>query len=79
MPKVNQEVCKGAYGISLTNNMICAGAGGIDSCQGDSGGPLTYGDELVGVVSWGRGCALAGYPGVYARVAALRDFIDENL
>ena len=47
----------------------------IHSSQGDSGGPmirraasrLSY--ELVGVTSWGYGCAQKGRPGVYARVA----------
>ncbi|XP_063703812.1 trypsin 5G1-like [Culicoides brevitarsis] len=78
VPTVNQQVCANAYGSSsITNTMICAGVGGKDSCQGDSGGPLTHNDLHVGIVSWGRGCALAGYPGVYARTSELRDFIDQ--
>ena len=59
--------------------MMCAGEAGHDSCQGDSGGPLTCGEGqdkvLCGIVSWGRGCALRGYPGVYAKVSAYIDWI----
>ena len=57
--------------------MICAGYqhGKHDSCQGDSGGPLVARNKLVGVVSWGIGCAEDGFPGVYARVSSVRDWI----
>jgi secreted trypsin-like serine protease len=64
--------------------MFCAGypQGGTDTCQGDSGGPLLVGVgggvlRLVGATSFGKGCAEAGHPGVYARLAAgpIRRFI----
>ncbi|XP_071451579.1 trypsin-1-like [Hetaerina americana] len=73
----DQEECNNAYG-SITDNMICAGAPGKDSCQGDSGGPLVEDGKLVGIVSFGYGCAEPGYPGVYTRVTALRDWIKQE-
>lgn len=67
--------------VPITADMICAGyaQGGKDSCGGDSGGPLVSGGKLVGIVSFGQGCALANYPGVYASVAAteIRSFIKD--
>ncbi|XP_034652213.1 trypsin alpha-3 [Drosophila subobscura] len=63
------------YGGTVRETMICAAAANKDACQGDSGGPLVSGGQLVGVVSWGRQCALANYPGVYADVAALRQWL----
>ncbi|KAL6703508.1 hypothetical protein ACN47E_009606 [Coniothyrium glycines] len=84
VPIIGRTQCRADYGTSrVTDAMICAGydAGGRDSCQGDSGGPIvnTSTRTLLGVVSWGDGCAAAGAPGVYARVGnpSLRSFIDQ--
>ena len=58
-----------------TKKCICTGypEGGQDACQGDSGGPLFHvngGQQiLVGVVSWGEGCARKNSPGVFSRVS----------
>lgn len=60
-----------AYRGRTTGGMLCASAPGVDTCQGDSGGPLvlTYGAPLlVGIVSWGDGCADETRPGVYVRI-----------
>ncbi|KAG8227076.1 hypothetical protein J437_LFUL007413 [Ladona fulva] len=74
---VNQEECGAVYE-DITERMLCAGDDGKDACQGDSGGPLVQNGKLVGIVSFGHGCAQFLFPGVYARVAAFRGWIRDN-
>lgn len=81
VPPVPRETCNRTYGGLLREGQICAGGeAGRDSCQGDSGGPLhalTADGKVVqvGVVSFGKGCARPGVPGVYTDVAAYRSWI----
>lgn len=81
VPIVSRAQCNTNYGSGqITENMFCAGlaAGGKDACQGDSGGPVIVNGELVGAVSWGRGCARPNYPGVYTRVGNYLTWMKEK-
>uniref|UniRef100_A0A671MK56 Peptidase S1 domain-containing protein n=1 Tax=Sinocyclocheilus anshuiensis TaxID=1608454 RepID=A0A671MK56_9TELE len=87
VPIISDAVCNGPdyYDNQVTTTMFCAGyeKGGTDSCQGDSGGPFVAADvlsktsryRLLGVVSWGTGCAMAKKPGVYTRVSRFLPWI----
>merc|ERR1739836_192852 len=86
LPAITNAACNNDYGGSITDSMICAGypgVGGKDACQGDSGGPFVCNDGgkavIAGVVSWGNGCALADYPGVYARTTYFLDWIQNSM
>ncbi|KAK7028021.1 Cytochrome P450 4f11, partial [Halocaridina rubra] len=89
LPIVSEEECKLMYngepGSEIDDTMICAGVieGGKDACQGDSGGPLVCTENgiqyLGGIVSWGKGCAKPGFPGVYARVSFFVDWIENYI
>ncbi len=87
VPVVSDAVAQWAYA-SLSgrlrffpDEMVAAGAEGKDSCRGDGGGPLfnvgTDRTTQVGIVTYGRGCARAGFPGVYTEVnnPEVRSFI----
>ncbi|MPY77778.1 MAG: trypsin-like serine protease [Actinophytocola sp.] len=82
VPITTDEYCSDAYGAEYRKTgMVCAGLreGGKDACQGDSGGPLVVGTRLIGVVSWGEGCARPGKPGVYAKVGAFSDELSRQI
>ncbi|XP_063630001.1 trypsin CFT-1-like [Cydia splendana] len=88
---INTTVCAQRYrNLELVNNspypvtynMMCTGildVGGRDACQGDSGGPVIYSGIVVGVTSWGEGCAHPYYPGVNARVSAYTNWINSTV
>ena len=80
----SDPVCvKGSQDSPVPNSKMCAYKQGTDSCQGDSGGPLVVREDgrwtIVGVVSYGIGCARNGNAGVYARVTNYLDWINQNI
>jgi secreted trypsin-like serine protease len=86
IPIVAEADCQRSYpGSKIDHRVICAGLpeGGKDSCQGDSGGPLvakTADGEFkqIGVVSFGRQCAAKEAYGVYTRVSAFQNWLQEK-
>jgi secreted trypsin-like serine protease len=85
VPVVSNATCNlpESYDGAIADSMICAGSAENDSCQGDSGGPLVIGEPgkwtLIGVVSFGEGCAVANKYGVYTRVASYTDWIKATM
>ncbi|XP_061635960.1 coagulation factor VII-like isoform X2 [Phyllopteryx taeniolatus] len=81
VPRIRTQQCIRESGVQITENMFCAGylTGQEDSCKGDSGGPLVTQYKkttfLLGIVSWGKGCARPGHYGIYTRVSKYLQWI----
>ncbi|CAG0886085.1 unnamed protein product [Cyprideis torosa] len=78
----NQECSRLLRGsLNISSGHICAGfrQGGKDACQGDSGGPLVIKkaakDYVVGITSFGVGCARPQLPGVWTRTSHYLNWI----
>jgi secreted trypsin-like serine protease len=72
----------------ITPSMMCAESmnekNRSDTCEGDSGsGLIIYNNffepVLLGLTSWGNGCAQQGYAGVYTRLAAFDDWLKSTV
>ncbi|CAF1402023.1 unnamed protein product [Adineta steineri] len=82
---VSDQVQKCSNSIHNVDLQFCAAVngGGKDTCQGDSGGPLMYYSPvyqqwmIAGITSYGRGCGLSGYAGVYARASVYISWIKQ--
>ncbi|CAL8101307.1 unnamed protein product [Orchesella dallaii] len=80
VPIVSNQICSRSY-TGLTDSQLCAGETGKDSCQGDSGGPFICNGAtpvFCGIVSYGRGCGAATFPGVYTKVSSFVPWINVN-
>lgn len=71
--------------IERPDEQFCAGFadGHADTCQGDSGSPLMFFVDgrwqIVGLVSYGTGCAQERLPGIYTRVSNYVEWIRDRL
>jgi trypsin len=92
LPVVSDADCAQSYETSGfafdPSTEVCAGEpeGGKDTCQGDSGGPLMVPDAngqfiVFGTVSWGLGCALPLFYGVYGEAGGpvLKPWLEDQL
>lgn len=85
LPIVSMDTCQQSTRRLVTDNMFCAGygTGAADACKGDSGGPFAVSYQntwfLLGIVSWGDGCAERGKYGVYTRVSNYIPWIKETV
>jgi len=80
--KVMKKTDKPCLSYKVDDKLICGWAPKTDSCQGDSGGPLAVKDDgkntVIGVVSWGYGCA-GEDAGIYAKVTGYLDWIHSHI
>ncbi|CAD6230942.1 GSCOCT00006889001.2-RA-CDS [Cotesia congregata] len=75
---ISQVRCKSYHSIVTAGHICTLTTKGEGACHGDSGGPLTANGTLIGLVSFGRPCAV-GYPDVYTRVFFYRDWIKKAI
>ena len=83
---IDDDLCLETYGAEYDARfMLCAGdldAGGADACDGDEGTPLMIDIEgtwtQIGIDSWGLGCGLPDYPGVYTEIGAILGWIQNT-
>uniref|UniRef100_A0A182QNH8 Peptidase S1 domain-containing protein n=1 Tax=Anopheles farauti TaxID=69004 RepID=A0A182QNH8_9DIPT len=88
-PIQSSKKCEEAYGefIKLHRGHLCAGNldGTGGTCVGDSGGPLQCRISkrgpwiLVGITSFGSGCAFKNYPDVYTKISFYRQWIVDTI
>lgn len=84
----DRDECKQKYNllsIDLKDTQICAGGEKWkDACTGDSGGPLMMSNEngtwyASGIVSYGIGCGMEGWPGVYTNIVKFLPWIKSQI
>ncbi|XP_009991843.1 PREDICTED: venom prothrombin activator vestarin-D2-like [Chaetura pelagica] len=79
LPLLSLESCQGSPCTSSPTT-VCTSYGAAAACKGDSGGPFTMSYNtwfLLGIVSWGEGCAEEGKYSIFTRVSNYIPWIKE--
>ncbi|XP_069703487.1 trypsin-1-like isoform X2 [Periplaneta americana] len=75
------EYSKSVQAIPMESSSVAGGTVGVATgwgrVEGDSGGPFVVNGKLLGVVSWGLGCARKGIPGVLSNVSYFRGWVKD--
>jgi len=80
------EMYRIKYGIKIQEGHICAGVNPSQpqtgTCVGDSGGPLQCNMKdglwyMVGLTSFGSGCAKPGFPDVFIKISQYKSWIED--
>ncbi|XP_058122551.1 trypsin-7-like [Anopheles ziemanni] len=78
----DHEDCQQRYaaiGQAITDRMFCAGAPAQGTCHYDSGGPAVQNGQLLGLVSGGSVCAADQFPGIYALISTMWEWIEGTI
>ncbi|KAG8515647.1 Serine protease 58 [Galemys pyrenaicus] len=63
--------------VQVTENMFCAGSPSAprQSCKEMTAAPILCQNQLYGILSWSKGCALRGDTGYYTKISHYTDWI----
>ncbi|XP_046623669.1 trypsin-like isoform X1 [Neodiprion virginianus] len=77
LPTITTELCQTVYFDRITDRMFCSYEEYVGMCIGDTGAAAVVDGVLIGIASWDYACSSYGYPGVYANVSVMVDWITE--
>ncbi|XP_037377765.1 serine protease 58-like isoform X1 [Talpa occidentalis] len=77
LPNALCQAIEKSVTIQMTKKMFCAGSNinTISLCKEMSAAPILCQNQLYGILSWSKGCALRGDVGYYTKISHYTDWI----